>query len=436
MTSPFRILERKRSGARLSDAEIREVVRGATDGSWSEVQLAAFLMAAAIRGLDDGETEALTLAMLDSGERWDLAAEVPALVDKHSTGGVGDKVSLLLSPLLAACGRPVVMLTGRGLGHTGGTADKLESIPGVTLALDRPRTLAALREAGLAIGIATSEVAPADRRLYAIRDQTATIDSIPLITGSILSKKLATGAAALVFDVKTGNGAFLPQPEQARDLAQRLVTTTRALGRRASALLTDMSQPLGRWVGHTAEVREVWECLGGEVGGQPPPPPPEDLLEVTFALCREVAGQVGQPLTRRELEEALASGRARERFLAWAELQGAESGWLARPRFPLAPAEHPLAAPRSGRLARVATQQIGLLLAEAGGGRARLGGDIDFGVSLHVEARLGERLEAGQELARLYLRRPDETAAARLAACFEVEDEGQAPPLILERVDP
>src|SRR5262245_3984397 len=342
---PYRILERKRAGMRLDEEEIRSVARGATDGSWSEGQLAAFLMAAAIRGLDAEETRALTLAMLESGERWELSREVPLLCDKHSTGGVGDKVSLVLGPLLASCGLPVAMLTGRSLGHSGGTMDKLESIPGMELGLDRARCLHLLDRCGLAIGGATENIAPADRRLYSLRDTTATVDSLPLIIASILSKKLAMGAAAIVFDVKTGNGAFMPDLESSVELARGLTETARALGTPTSYLVTDMSQPLGRWTGHTAEVLETWQCLASEG--------PADTMEVTFALGEEVSRLVGAQVSRQQMEEALSSGRAMERCEQWAALQGADSGWLRAPRFELAPVEKPLLAPRSGRLAAV-----------------------------------------------------------------------------------
>ncbi len=244
-------------------------------------------MACSIRGLDLGETRDLTQAMLESGEQWDLAADLPTVGDKHSTGGVGDKVSLLLAPLMAAVDRPVMMLAGRGLGHTGGTTDKLEAIPGVELSLDRQRCLETLKKTGMAIGQATGGIAPADKRLYALRDRCATIDVIPLICGSILSKKLAVGAAAIVFDVKTGDGAFMQKREDSVELARQLVDTTRAMGRKASALVTDMSQPLGRWVGHTAEVREMYECFDGH--GQP------DFLEVTFLLCEELSDDDRRP---------------------------------------------------------------------------------------------------------------------------------------------
>lgn len=427
MITPFRVLARKRAGASLSEEEIRAVVAGAADGSWSDAQLGAFLMAAAIHELDGKETEVLTRAMLESGEQWELRREVPGLADKHSTGGVGDKVSLVLAPLLAACGRPVAMLTGRGLGHTGGTADKLEAIAGIDLALDRARTLALLEETGMAVGVPTDSIAPADGRLYALRDVTATIASVPLIIASILSKKLATGAAGVVFDVKVGSGAFLPEQEEARRLAEGLVATSTALGTPARALLTDMSQPLGRWAGHAAEVRESLRCLAGEG--------PEELTELVLALAGEAAELTGAPVAREELQAALTSGRARERFERWAAAQGGRPGWQEAPEMALAPVEQVVAAPAGGELAAVDTRELGLLLAEAGGGRRLPGDGIDRGVALELRVRLGEGVEAGQELARLHLRRADGSLAARVAACFTLAGEAQAPPLIYGRVE-
>jgi len=429
MILPYRVLERKRAGMRLSEEEIRSMATGAADGSWSEGQLGAFLMAAAIRGLDAEETRSLTLAMLESGERWDLARDLPGVCDKHSTGGVGDKVSLVLAPLLASCGVPVVMLAGRGLGHTAGTMDKLEVIPGMNLQLDRAWCVELVQRCGMAIGGATGAIAPADRRLYALRDVTATVNSLPLITGSILSKKLATGAAAVIFDVKVGNGAFLPEREQATELARMLVETSRALGTPAGAVLTDMNQPLGQWVGHAAELMESIDCLEGKG--------PEDLVEVTLALCEEGARLAGHAVTRADLEEALASGRAREQLDRWAVLQGADPAWLQAPRYELAPVERPILARRNGFLAGVETRQLGLLLVEAGAGRPQPDAALDHGVSLQVHARLGDEVGAGDELARLYLRRGDEKdegIAARCAECFTVADEGEAPELILERI--
>jgi len=320
----------------------------------------------------------------------------------------------------------VVMLTGRGLGHTAGTADKLESIPGLSLGLDRRRCLDLLFAHGLAVGVATAEIAPADRRLYALRDQTATIGSLPLIIGSMVSKKLATGAAALVYDVKVGNGAFLPDRREAEELARRLVDTTSALGVRAAALLTDMSQPLGEWAGHAAEVQAALEALEGR--GAPA------LTAVTLGLAETVSALAGEPLGRAELEAALASGRARERFDRWAAAQGADPAWLAAPRCELAPVERAIEAPRAGRLAAVDTRQLGLLLAEAGGGRTAPGGPIDLGVALRTRARLGDAVARGDELARVYLRRDDPRLVAAFGECYRVAEEGAAPALIAGRI--
>jgi len=430
VTIPFRILDRLRAGRPLDEEALRRVAEGATrepeDGGWTDAELAAFLMGVAVRGLDPAGTRALTRAMLESGERWDLAAELPTVVDKHSTGGVADTVSLVLGPLLAACGVPVVMLTGRGLGHTGGTTDKLEAVPGLRLELGRDDCRRLLAAHALAIGTSTPAIAPADRRLYALRDRTATIRSLPLITASILSKKLATGAAAIVFDVKSGNGAFLREPAAARELARTLVATSRSLGRPASALLTDMSQPLGEWAGHTAEVRATLEALAGE--GHPA------LMEVTFALAEEMAAQVGQGVSRADLEAAISTGRARALFDEWAAAQGADPAWLARPDLRLAPVERVVASPRAGVLARVDTRQLGLLLAEAGGGRLGPGGTIDHAVSLRYPRRLGDRIERGDELLRLYFREDDDDLVGRFAAALEVADDGEAPELIGERI--
>ncbi len=422
----YRILERKRYGRPLAPADIRAAVEGAASGAWGDAEVGAFLMAAAIQGLDAAETRELTLAMLESGEQWSLKDDFPGLGDKHSTGGVGDKVSLVMSPVMAACGRPIVMLTGRGLGHTGGTADKLEVIPGLGMGFDRALCCKALEETGLAIGMATTDVAPADKRLYALRDRTGTVASLPLITGSILSKKLATGAESIVFDVKTGNGAFLTDPAVAEELARLLVETCDALGCRAGALITDMSQPLGRWVGHNAEVRESLDCLEGRG--------PEDLMEVVFTLCEDLTELTGPRVARSELEAAVSSGEARERFDRWAAIQGADPSWLKDPQLALAPREVVVRASRAGRLAGIETRRLGELLASAGGGRLEPDGPIDYEVSLKVERLLGDEVRAGDELARLYLRRDDEALVEEFRSCFVIEDEANPAQLILGRI--
>jgi pyrimidine-nucleoside phosphorylase len=424
---PYEILARKRAGKRLGEAELRSVVAGASGTGWSDAQLAAFLMAAAIRGLDGEETQWLTRGMLESGQQWRLFEELPLLVDKHSTGGVGDKVSLILAPLLAACAQPVVMLTGRALGHTGGTADKLETIPGLDLALDRDRCLRLLDRTGMAVGIATEGIAPADRRLYGLRDRTATVDSLPLITASILSKKLATGAAAIVFDVKTGDGAFMRERRDAEALAALLVETCTGMGRRASALITDMSQPLGRCVGHTCEIGETLECLEGRG--------PQDLTELVLELSAEAANLAGTGVGRADLEAAMESGAARAKLNEWVEAQGGDPSALADLGRRRAPLVVPLCAKRSGVLAQVHTRRLGLLVGEAGAA-ARDGGAIDTEVALEYGARLGQTVTAGQELARLFLRRADDDLVSRLSDCFEVADEGRVPELIVDHIRP
>ncbi|MGE0640464.1 MAG: thymidine phosphorylase [Thermoanaerobaculia bacterium] len=419
-------MSRLRAGERLADGDLRDVARGATTGSWSDGQLAAFLMGVAIRGLNHDETRELTAAMLESGERWNLSAEFPVLADKHSTGGVGDKSSLILAPLLAAAGVPVVMLTGRGLGHTAGTADKLESIPGIQQSLDRERARVLLAKCGMALGIATAGIAPADSTLYALRDRTATVDSLPLIVASILSKKLATGAAAIVFDVKVGEAAFLPALEQARELAGLLTAISSELGIGAAALLTDMNQPLGDWAGHAAEIGETLEILEG--GGPP------ETVELTLALAGELGSLLGVDLSASRLRPVLASGAAREQFARWAVEQGARADWFENPDLPLAPVEKVVLAARDGVVRRVRNRDLGLLLAEAGAARQVVGSELDEGIALHYRTRLGRRVEKGEELARIYLRREDPGLTARFADCFEIGDDGSAPPLVHEAV--
>lgn len=405
--------------------DLAAIVAGASDGTWSEAELAAFLMAAAIRGLDQAETHSLTLAMMQSGDCWDLASDIPGVVDKHSTGGVGDKISLILAPLMAAARIPIVMLTGRGLGHTAGTADKLEVIPGLDLELSRTRCVEAVESTGMAIGVATADIAPADRRLYALRDRTATVDSLPLIVASILSKKLATGAGAVAFDVKTGDGAFMSQPDEAVELAHRLVRTCAALDCRASALVTDMSQPLGDWSGHSMEVSEALQCLAGDG--------PREVMEVVFELAVDLAQLADSRARRKDFEDLLNGGQARETFDRWAETQGAEKEWLAAPTLQPAPHEVVCEASRSGYLSHVETRGLGLLLAEASHPEGSLG-DLDEEVALRYEARLGDSVEEGQTLARLYLRRPDSRFEERFRASFTLEDEAAAPALIRHRI--
>lgn len=426
-SSPYAILSALRCGERLEREAFAVVAQGAVNGSWSDAQLAAFLMGVACRGLDAEATLALMQAMLESGEQWNLRQELPQLGDKHSTGGVGDKITLVLGPLLAEAGIPIAMLTGRGLGHTGGTADKLAVIPGLYQELTRRRALELLDRVGLALGIASQAIAPADRKLYALRDHTATVESLPLIVASILSKKLALGPSAIVFDVKVGNGAFLPTLEAARELASHLVEISSRAGVKAAAWLSDMNQPLGDFVGHTAEVREALAVLEG--GG------PQETRWLTVKLAMELASLLGRSEDQDFFEKLLDSGRPRERFLRWAEAQGGDPHWLAHPHLPLAPVERILQAPRSGYLKAVATKDLGLLLAEAGAGRSRPEDPIDPTIAFRYCRRVGDRVEAGEELGRLYLPQDNSRLVARVIQCFVISDEpSQRLPILYEHI--
>ena len=407
-----------RLGEELGADEIIAAVQGVTDGTWDEAQVGAFLMAVATRGLGPEGTATLVEAMVDSGSRWRLSEEFPNLVDKHSTGGVGDKVSLILAPLLAAVGIPVAMLTGRALGHTGGTADKLETIPGLDLGLDRRGMIDALAATRIAIGLATPDIAPADRILYALRNRTGTVASLPLVTASIVSKKVALGPAAVVYDVKTGPGAIFPDLAEGRSLLKALIGATRRAQVDSDGLITDMSQPLGEWSGHSAEVRESMAAMRGEVA--------DDLRQVTLALAAVACRLSGSPVTAAELAEVLDGGDALERFNLWARHQGARSEWLDQPQFDVAEEEFALSAPSSGVLAAVNVRRFGWLLQS----KAFEGGDLDPGVSIRSLKRLGDEVSAGEPLALAYLRSEDRPWLANLSECWHIADRGRAPTLI------
>ena len=421
------IIRSKRDGAALAPAQIEAFVRGLVDGSWSEGQVAALAMATLLRGMDRAETVALTMAMTRSGEvlRWDEAGLPGPVLDKHSTGGVGDKVSLLLAPLVAACGGVVPMLSGRGLGHTGGTLDKLEALPGYTVDPPREQLLAVLRDAGCAIVGAGAALAPADRRLYAIRDVTATVESLPLITASILSKKLAAGLQALVLDVKVGNGAFCTTEDEALALARSLVEVARSAGLPTVALLTDMDQPLGATAGNALEVREAIDLLAGRA-------PSPRLEEATLALSARllhlggVCASVDAALAR--ARQALASGQAAERFARMVHGLGGPRDAFADAELPVAPVQRALLAPRAGVLAAVDTRALGLAVVALGGGRQRPGQAVDPRVGLSQLLPLGAPVAAGQPLACVHAASAEDATQAlqALAAAFTVADE--APP--------
>ncbi len=427
--TPSQTIRIKRDGGRLDPAEIDAFAAGLADGSWSDAQAAAMAMAICVRGLGVDETVALTRAMARSGDRldWSNADLGRPVVDKHSTGGVGDKTSLLIAPIVAACGGVVPMVSGRGLGHTGGTLDKLESIPGYRVAVDAAELHRVVAATGCAIVGATDRIAPADRRLYAIRDLTATVESLPLIVASILSKKLAAGLSALVMDVKTGDGAFMADRADADALARSLVQVAGAAGLPTRAWITDMDSVLGRSCGNALEVLEALAFLEGR-RREP------RLLEVTRALSAELllagglAATIPEALAR--VDAALADGSARERFARMVAALGGPADFCERPLFhlPEAPVQRAVLAPRAGWIVGMATRAIGELVVELGGGRRRAGDAVDPRVGIGDVAPVGQRVAAGDVLAIVHAADADAAAAARhrLVALVEI---GDAPPV-------
>ena len=434
----YDLIRKKRDGGTLSEDELRYLVRGATDGSVSDEQLSAFLMAVFFRGLDPvSELPAWLNAMLHSGQVLDLSGIPGRKVDKHSTGGVGDKISLPLAPLVAVCGVKVPMVSGRGLGHTGGTLDKLESIPGFTVDLSIARFAELVNSLGLCLIGQTAEIAPADRKLYALRDATATVESIPLIASSILSKKLAEGIDALVLDVKVGRGAFMKTVEDARKLARTMVELCHAVGRGCTALLTDMDAPLGLAVGNAVEVRESIEILRN--GG---PPDVRELtlqLGVEMLLAGDAPGVNGDPgLARLRLETALADGAALRRFAQLVEAQGGDPACIEDPsRLPRPKLMREVRAERSGVLALLDAELVGLAAVELGAGRARKEDKVDPAAGLLLRKRIGDEVRTGDVLAELHAADDDrlDRGEARLRQAAQISESApERRPLVLERI--
>jgi thymidine phosphorylase len=391
------IIRAKRDGGRLTDEQIVWVVDAYTRGVVAEEQMSALAMAIFLRGMDSAEISRWTGAMIDSGDRLTLDVRRPT-VDKHSTGGVGDKITLPLAPLVAACGAAVPQLSGRGLGHTGGTLDKLESIPGWRAELSTAEIMKQLNDVGAVVCAATEGLAPADRKLYALRDVTSTVESIPLIASSIMSKKIAEGSAGLVLDVKTGSGAFMKTREQARELARTLVEIGTAHGVATTALLTDMSTPLGNAVGNAVEVAESVEVLRG--GG------PADVVELTVALAREMLALAG--LSGVDPAEVLASGRAYETWCRMISAQGGDpDAELPKPQH-----VHVVAAGLDGVLSSMDAYAVGVAAWRLGAGRARRGDPVQYAAGILCRAKPGDRVVAGQPLLELHTDTPDAVPAA------------------------
>jgi pyrimidine-nucleoside phosphorylase len=414
----------KKRGGELGEGLVRDVVAGYAGGHVPDYQMSALLMAIFIRGMTYDETVALTDAMASSGVRHSF----PDCVDKHSTGGIGDKISLCSLPLAAACGAPVAKMSGRGLGVTGGTIDKLEAIPGMTCALGAQRFRRQVAEIGFAI-VEAAEAAPADKAVYALRDATGTVDSLPLIGSSIVAKKAATGAGHLLYDVKRGSGAFMTTPETARELAELLVRLSDGLGIGASAIITDMDQPLGSSVGNALEVREAVAFLRGE-------PVADDLA----VLSREVAARllalraVADP--QRAVEEALSSGAGYEKLLAFVAGQGGDPDAVER-GLPVSSETWEVTAPRDGHLARVDAGSIGRAALVLGAGRQRKEDAILFDAGLELHVKVGDRIDEGRPLATVYGRREHERVRALVEAAFELSDAPvPRPELIHDEVGP
>jgi pyrimidine-nucleoside phosphorylase len=427
---PAELIRRKRDGEELSGEELAELTLAYARDEIPDYQMAAFCMAAYFRGLTAAETHALTDAMVRSGEVIDLSALGRKVVDKHSTGGVGDKASIVIGPIVAACGVPFAKMSGRGLGHTGGTLDKLESIPGFRIELSSGEFIRQVQEIGLAIIGQTADLVPADRKLYALRDVTATVDIIPLIASSIMSKKIAGGADAIVLDVKVGDGAFMKTLDEARDLARTMVELGRLDGREVVCELTDMDQPLGRAVGNALEIQEALDMLEGAG--------PPDLTELvlgasSYLLALSDLG-VDHAEGRRLAEEAVSSGAARELYDRWVRAQG---GNPSREALPRAAVVRAVTAPTGGFVEGIATTGIGLAALRLGAGRLHKEHAIDHGVGVVCLAKRGDRVEAGQALAEIHARDAGsaDRAANEVEACYRLGDRKPEPrPIVLDVV--
>ena len=426
------LIVKKRDGGELSHEEINFMIDGYTQGQIPDYQMSAMCMAILLRGMSDRETLDMTMAMVHSGETLDLSPIQGVKGDKHSTGGVGDKTSLVLCPMVAACGLKVAKMSGRGLGHTGGTIDKLESFPGFTTGIGEEAFFKNVNDIGIAIVGQTADLVPADKKLYALRDVTGTVPSIPLIVSSIMSKKLASGADVIVLDVKCGSGAFMKTEEEARTLAQGLTRIGRLAGRKCAAVITDMDQPLGWAVGNALEVKEAISVLKGEKGG--------DLLELCLTLgsCMlteaGLAGSIEE--ARAMLEKTIQDGTALEKLSQMVTAQQGDGRDVYDPsRLPLAPVQLEVPALEGGYVRRIEAEQVGLVSMHLGGGRATKDSEIDLSVGLVLHKKVGDRVEAGESLATIHApsREKAVEAAELLRACYSFSpDPVQRSPFIKE----
>lgn len=429
----YDIIMKKRDGNALDDAELAYFVDGATSGEIPDYQVSALLMAIWFRGMNEHETAVLTDRMAHSGDMVDLSAIPGIKVDKHSTGGVGDKTTLIVAPVVAACGVPVAKMSGRGLGHTGGTVDKLEAIPGFKTSIERERFFEIVRETGLSVIGQTGSIAPADKKLYALRDVTATVDSLPLIASSIMSKKLAAGSDAIVLDVKTGGGAFMKTLDDSIALAKAMVSIGEHNGRRMSALITDMDIPLGHAIGNSLEVIEAMDVLCGRG--------PADLTEVSLRLAADMLFLADKGTEAECLalaQDAIASGRAFERLRAMTAAQAGDTAVLDdAEKFPKAPVISEVKAERGGYVSHMDTERCGIASVVLGAGRESKDDTIDMSAGIMLLKKTGDQVQAGEVLARLYTSDADKLAAAGellLSAYSFSEQPPKKEKLVLARV--
>lgn len=415
------IISKKKHGIKLTSEEIYYMVNGYTAGTIPDYQISALLMAIYFKGMDEEETRSLTMAMVESGDQIDLSSIEGVKVDKHSTGGVGDKVSLIVIPLVASLGVPVAKLSGRGLGHTGGTIDKLESIEGFNIGLSMEKFIDNVNKYKMAIVGQTGDLTPADKKLYALRDVTATVDSIPLIASSIMSKKIASGSDAIVLDVKVGNGAFMKTLEEARILAEAMVSIGKGLGRNTVAVLTNMNEPLGREVGNANEVREAIAALKGEAG--------QDLINVsvTIASYMAVLGEAFEDLesAKSAIMENIRNGKALEQFELLVKIQGGNTEQIRHPEMlPTAQIEVPVIAKEEGYVHEIKAEEIGTAAMLLGAGRETKEDLIDYASGIHLEKKVGDRIENGDVLCILHTNREDyQDAYNKALEAYEIDKE-------------
>jgi pyrimidine-nucleoside phosphorylase len=429
------LIRKKREGAALSPEELHFIINGYVGGAIPDYQMSAFLMAAFFRGMNPEETSAFTSEMLHSGEIVDLSSVPGVKVDKHSTGGVGDKISLPLAPIVAACGVPVPMISGRGLGHTGGTLDKLEAIPGFNTALSISEYKKVIAEIGIVMIGQTKEIAPADKKMYALRDVTATVECIPLIAGSIMSKKLAEGIDALVLDIKTGRGAFMPSYERAAELAQTLVNTGTKFGKETIGFITDMSQPLGFAIGNWNEVMESVDCLRGK--NIP------DIMELTYVLGGAMVMLGKKASTLKEgidrCKDVVKSGAAYERFTQLVKRQGGDVSFIEHPeKYPVSKFSQTIAAYENGYVTAIDALELGLISVQLGAGRMKVDDVIDSKAGILLAKKIGDAVKKGEALATLFTDNKSilDSATERIVKAFTIgNNPPKRTPLIFSQVD-